>query len=178
MATREDHPVWGVYDLYRTARLNVKYYTCKLSTTESLNFYMDIILLATAPSSAIAGLWFWENPLGHTVWQYLGIVTAIVAILKPSLGLTKKMKKYEEVLSGYKALEHDLHEIKELVAQKRAYDKALQDDFKKALKRKGVLVNKEPGEKVDKKLVSFCQREVDTELPAENFYIPEVQHEK
>ncbi len=101
-------------------------------------------------------------------------MSAIVAVLKPSLGLTKKVKKYEEVLSGYKALEHDLHEIKELIAQKLAYDKDLQNDFKKALKRKGVLVNKEPGEKVNKKLVACCQREVDVELPAEKFFVPEV----
>jgi len=173
MATKEEHPVWGVYDLYRTARLNVKYYTCKLSRVESTSFYMETILLITAPSSAIAGLWFWETPVGQNIWQYLGVASAIIAVLKPSLSLTKKIKKYEEVLSGYKALEHDLHEIKELIAQKLKYDREMQNDFKKALKRKGVLVNKEPGEKIDKKLIACCQKEVDSELPAEKFYVPE-----
>lgn len=173
MTAREEHPVWGVYDLYRTARLNVKYYTCKLSRVEHANFLMDVILLITAPSSAIAGLWFWETPLGQGIWKYLGVVSAFIAVLKPSLALTKKIKKYEEVLSGYKALEHDLHEIKELVAQKLKYAQEMQNDFKKALKRKGVLVNKEPGEKVDKKLLACCQREVDTELPADKFFVPE-----
>lgn len=94
--------------------------------------------------------------------------------MKPSLGLTKKIKKYEEVLSGYKSLEHDLHEIKELVSQKQSYDKELQNEFKKAFKRKGVLVSNEPGEKDDKNLRACCQREVDAELPAEHFFVPEV----
>lgn len=49
-----------------------------------MNFVMDIVLLVTAPSSAIAGLWFWKTPLGHTAWQYFGIVSAIVAILGSS----------------------------------------------------------------------------------------------
>jgi len=134
---------------------------------------MDSVLLITAPSSAVAGLWFWETPLGQSLWHYFGAVSAIIAVLKPSLALTKKIKKYEEVLSGYRALEHDLLEIKELVAQKLKYDKEMQNDFKKALKRKGVLVNKEPAEKIDKKLQSYCQKEVDSELPCENFYVPE-----
>lgn len=173
MTTREEHPAWGVYDLYRTARLNVKYYTYKLSKVEKVNYFMEIILLITAPSSAIAGLWFWETTIGKDIWQYLGVISAIIAVLKPSLSLTKKIKKYEEVLSGYKALEHDLHEIKEFIAQRLKYDKEMQNDFRKALKRKGVLVNKEPGEKIDKKLLACCQNEVDTELPADKFYVPE-----
>lgn len=173
MTVREEHPVWGVYDLYRTAKLNVKYYTCKLSRVESANFYMEVVLLITAPSSAIAGLWFWETPLGQQMWKYLGIASAIIAVIKPALSLTKKIKKYEEVLSGYKGLEHDLFEIKEMITQKLKYDKEMQNDLKKAIKRKGILVNKEPGEKIDKKLIACCQREVDTELPAEKFYIPE-----
>ena len=173
MISRENHPVWGVYDLYRTAKLNVKYYLCKLSSVEKINFTMELILLITAPSSAIAGLWFWETPYGQDAWQYLGVVSAIVAVLKPSLSLTKRIKKYEEILSGYKGLEHDLHEIKEMIAQRLKYDKEMQNDFKKALKRKGVLVNKEPGEKINTKLLARCQKEVDTELPADKFFVPE-----
>jgi len=80
---REDHPVWEVYDLYRTARLNVKYYSELLHRTEIKNFLLDLILLCSAPTSAVAGLWFWETEIGHEVWKYFGVIAAFAAVLKP-----------------------------------------------------------------------------------------------
>lgn len=170
---KEDHPVWSVYDLYRTARLNVKYYAAKLHKVEVAALWMDLILLITAPSSTIAGLWFWEEPWGKIAWQYLGIVAAFVAVLKPFLSLTKKIKAYEELRSGYRGLEHDLHEIKEMVFQKHKYDSKIKEDFRKALRRKGLLVSKDPDSKEDKMLKRKCIEEVKRELPVESFYVPE-----
>lgn len=169
----ESHPVWSVYDLFRTARLNVKYYSAKLHRAERAVFWMDLILLLTAPSSSIAGLWFWEYPLGKIMWQYLGAIAAFVAVMKPLLGLTKKIKVYEELRSGYRALEHDLYEIREMIVQKGKYDKQLQEEYKKAIKRKGILVGKECDSKEDKKLKLKCVEEVESELPVTVFYIPE-----
>ncbi len=170
---RSDHPVWGVYDLYRTARLNVKYYSAKLHRAEVTIFWMNLILLITAPGSSIAGLWFWEEPAGKIIWQYFGAIAAFVAVLKPLLNLTKKIIAYEELRSGYRTLEHDLHEIKELVSQKRKYDNILQTEFRKALKRKGILVRKEPDSKEERKLKKKCEDEVKRELPPNLFYVPE-----
>jgi len=167
-----DHPVWSVYDLYRTSRLNVKYYSAKLHRAEIMSFWMDFILLATAPSSAIAGLWFWDNPIGKECWKYLGGVAAFIAILKPILNFIKKIKIYEELRSGFKTLEHDLHEIKELITIQKKYDENLQKEFQKALKRKGVLAGKEPDSKENKKLKKKLVEEVLKELPTKSFYIP------
>ncbi|MCU7940440.1 MAG: hypothetical protein KZQ64_13665 [gamma proteobacterium symbiont of Bathyaustriella thionipta] len=89
---REDSPVWDVYDLYRSARLNAKYYSALLHQTEKRNFILEFILLLTAPSSAVAGLWFWDSLIGQEIWKYMGIVAAITAVLKPMLSLPKKMK--------------------------------------------------------------------------------------
>ncbi|MCU7958201.1 MAG: hypothetical protein KZQ74_14580 [gamma proteobacterium symbiont of Bathyaustriella thionipta] len=83
------------------------------------------------------------------------------------------MKEYESLVSGYRMLEHDLHEIKILISEKRKYDKVSQIDFKKALKRKGVLVGKEPNSKENKIIKKRCEREVLNELPSECFYVPE-----
>ena len=168
----EQNPVWCVYDLLRTARLNVKYYSGKLYKVERNILLMDILLAITAPSSSVAGLWFWEDPIGKKTWQYLGAIAAFVAIIKPLLGLPKKLKEYEELRSGYRALEHDLYEIKEMIVHKGKYDKQLQDDYSKALKRKGVLVTKEPDNREDKKLKSKCVEQVNRELPVDLFYVP------
>src|SRR5215467_5935983 len=96
---REDHPVWTVYDRLRSARLNVKYYGRRLQFCERCTFSLEFLLAATAPSSAVAGLWFWATELGHMVWQYAGIAAALAAVAKPPLNLTRKIKAYESVLA-------------------------------------------------------------------------------
>jgi hypothetical protein len=174
--SRDHNPVWNVYDLYRTARLNAKYYSALLHQAENRNFWLEFILLCTAPTSAVAGLWFWDTELGKNVWQYLGVVAALAAVLKPLLSLPKKMKGYESLVSGYKMLEHDLHEIQISITEKKKYDKTAQTDFKKALKRKGVLVGKETDAKENKKLKQRCEKEIISELPSSSFYIPKEEN--
>jgi len=172
MANKKNHPVWGVYDLYRTARLNVKYYSARLHRIELCNLCMELVIAATAPSSAIAGLWFWNLPIGSIAWKVLGIIAAIFAVTKPILMLSKRMKAYNETLSGYRALEHDLYEIKEMIVQKQRYDDELKKDYQKALKRKGFLVAKDPETKQDKMLIKKLVSEINQELPVKSFYIP------
>jgi hypothetical protein len=69
-----NHPVWTVYDKLRSARLNVKYYGARLHRIERANLAIEYILLAAAPSSAVAGLWFWNTEVGKTIWQSLGVL--------------------------------------------------------------------------------------------------------
>jgi len=169
----ETHPVWSVYDKYRTARLNVKYYSRRMELAERWNFALELVLLVTAPSSAVAGLWFWNADFGKIAWQYLGVIAAFAAVLKPFLALTKRIKEYESVLSGYRILEFDLMEIKSLIEQKQKYDAALQSEFKKALQRERTLVGKTPETRESQKIKSQCESEVLQELPASSFFVPQ-----
>ena len=175
--SREDHPVWTVYDRLRTARLNCKYYGRRLQQHERTAFWMQLLLLATAPSSAIAGLWFWASTVGKAVWQFTGIAAAVVAVVMPLLGLTKKIKDYEAILSGYRVLDYDLMQIKSSIEQKRRYDRAGQIDFEKALERERTLVSKNPEAREMRSLIEECQREVLEELPTERFFVPKEEME-
>jgi hypothetical protein len=168
-----DHPAWSVYDKLRTARLNVKYYARRLQTTERINFLIEFTLVATAPSSAIAGLWFWNTEAGKTAWQCLGVIAAIAAVSKPLLGLTKRIKDYEAVLSGYRTLEYDLREIQSLIEQKRKYDLPLQAEFRKSLQREKALIARTPETRENKRAKRACEEEVLRELPASSFFVPE-----
>ncbi len=170
---KSDHPVWTVYDRLRTARLNVKYYGSRLASTERLNFTLEMVLAASAPTSAVAGLWFWSTDLGKLLWQWLGVAAALAAIAKPLLGLTKRIKDYENLLSGYRSLDYDLMEIKSLIEQKRKYDASLQGDFKRALAKERVLVGKNPESRECRRVKETCEKAVIIELPAESFYVPE-----
>jgi len=171
--SRENHPVWTVYDRLRTARLNVKYYSRRLETIERTNFCIELVLLASAPTSAVAGLWFWEEPFGKIVWQYLGVVAALAALLKPLLSLPRKIKEFESVLAGYRMLEYDLMEIKVLVEQKKKYDAGMQSELKKALQREKTLVGKTPETRERVKIKQLCEAEVLQEFPKETFFVPE-----
>lgn len=170
---REQSQVWGVYDLLRTARLNVKYYSARLAFFQRWSFFLELALAITAPSSAVAGLWFWKTSTGQLVWTSLGVAAAFAAVIKPLLQLEKKVGAYTETLAGYRALEHDLFKIKELVVQRQAYDQGLQSDFQKALDRKGTLVSRDPEVATKKKLKQRLTEEVKKELPAAAFFVPE-----
>ena len=172
MANSKDHPVWSVYDLYRETRLNVKYYSTKLSRLNKFNLALELIIAIAAPSSAIAALWFWDNDIGEVVWKYFGVIAAVAAILKPILSLSKKINSYSDVVSGYRAMEFDLYEIKELIIQKGKYYKELQMDFKKALQRQKALAVKDPESKHNKRLIKKFTNEVNQELPSSIFFIP------
>lgn len=172
MKSTVNHPVWTVYDKLRTARLNVKYYSRRLESLERRNTAIEVILLITAPSSAVAGLWFWDSPVGHEIWKWLGVAAAFLAVLKPFLNLTKRIKEFESVLSGYRTLEYDLMEIKSLIEQKQKYDAELKAEFKKALQREKVLVGKTPETRENTRVKKKCEQEVLNELPMDSFFIP------
>ena len=171
--SRENNPVWVVYDKLRSARLNVKYYGRRLQSVERWNFTIELVLLASAPTSAIAGLWFWQNPIGRNIWQYFGIAAAVAAVLKPILGFSRQMKDFESVLSGYRTLEYDLMEIKVLIEQRQKYDATLQGELKKAMQREKLLVGKTPEASESRRVKRRCEAEVLAELPTDSFFVPE-----
>ena len=166
----ENHRVWDVYDQLRTIRLNEKYYGKRLQKYERINFFSEIILAATSSSSAIANI---ADKSGD-FWEYLLIFSALIAIAKPSLQLTKKIRAYEELLAGYRLLFHDLKDLKIDISQTREYSKSHQTKFKKIIEKQRGLEAKSPERYEAKKVKKTCTDEVDLEYPKENFYIPEM----
>lgn len=167
-----DHPVWDVYNQYRTARLNVKCYLSKLRSIQRENFVIEVILAVTLPTSAIAGIWYWETEIGKDIWQYLLILSAILAALKPFLKFMDKIQKLEESVSGYRSLEHDLEKLTILIKQDEQYTEKHKLKLYEAMDKKGVLVQNEPKSEIDKKLIKQCRIKVSNELPSKSFYLP------
>ena len=137
---------------------------------------LEFILLASAPTSAIAGLWFWKETYGELAWKFFGVVAAVAALLKPLLGLTKRIKNMESVIVGYKALEYDLMEIVSLIEQKRKYDAVQQADLKRAIAKEKTLVVQQVETRERKKVKAMCEAEVRRELPDDFFFVPEETH--
>lgn len=170
---RENAPVWTVYDKLRTVRLNVKYYGRRLASLERQNFWIELLLATTAPSSAIAGLWVWQTASGKEAWLGLGVLTAVVAVTKPLLGLTKRIKEFEGVLSGYRLLDFDLMQLKSRIEQKQTYNSALEADFDKISDRERALVKDTPEPRAKQNVTKACEAEVIRELPKDHFFVPQ-----
>jgi hypothetical protein len=175
MKNSKEHPVWYVYNGYRTARLNVKYYSTRLHRIELMNKAMELCIAITAPGSGFAKLF--SDSVPPYLWQVLLFTASVAAILKPVLKFQDKIKKYQSVLNGYRGLEYDLVEIKESISQKQAYDKKLQSDYIKALKRERDLEQDDPETTHDRALIIKCQAEVNRELPPEEFFVPKNNHQ-
>jgi hypothetical protein len=167
------NPVWDIYDEFCTARLNVKDHSVKLAHRKNLNTAIELTLAIATPSSAAAALWFWDTQFGRPVWQYVGALAVILAVTKPILRLTDKIQAYEERLTGYRQLECELHAIALRISQKRRYDRAAKARFDEAVKKKGALAEKPLELNPDKRLIRTLRLEIETELPPENFYIPQ-----
>ena len=92
-----NHPVWEVYNLLRTARLNCKYYSEKLHKVEKASTSMQIIIAASLPSSAVARLQIWTTGWGNYIWSGVLILASTLAFLQPFFKLSEKIKKYDSI---------------------------------------------------------------------------------
>lgn len=168
----ESHPVWTLYDRIRSTRLSCKYYGRRLRRLERHNFWLEVILGVSA-STAVASSVVWKTAVGQGVWQALTFVAALVAVVKPMLHLTKKMKEFESQLSAYRLLEAEFLEVKAAVEQRQKFDGTMQAEVKRIIGRERALVAKNPDSVEDATLLNKCWQEVLRELPTESFYIPE-----
>jgi hypothetical protein len=170
----DQHPVWVVYDLYKTARLNVKYYATQLNKVERVNFIIELIIAISAPTSAVTGIWLLKTDAGQEVWKYIAALAAFAAVLKPLLRLPHKIKNMEQSLSGYRALEYDVEQIVNKIKVERVYSKSSKAMLDDAQKKKKSLVCNPPENNQNKKLIEHLYSEVNQELPMESFFVPEV----
>lgn len=167
------HPVWIVYDLYKTARLNVKYHAARLSQVERYNFAIELLIAITAPTSAITGLWLLKTDAGQELWKYIAALAAIAAVLKPLFRLPQRIKTLEQTLSGYRALEYDVEQIVNRIKSEGVYSKSCKSMLDEAQKKKKALVVNPAENNQNKKLIERLYLEVNSELPMESFFVPE-----
>ena len=167
-----NHPVWNVYDLYRTTRLNIKYLKRRIIKTKRYNLIVELAIALTA-SSTVASFWFFQNEIGQFIWKTLSAITALLAVIKPFLKFTEKIRKMEEMLTGYKSLHQNLDRIITLINHKKIYDEELKEIFFEYKKDLDKLITDYKDEYEDKKLINKCYEEILKELPTDSFYIPE-----
>jgi hypothetical protein len=171
---REQHPVWEVYDLHRTARLRIKYYCALLARARSINTSMEIFLAAMVSTSAVATLAVWTTGPGKTFWQILAAVSAVLAISKPFLRLPTAIQEAEEVVTGYRLIEQRLMRVESAIRNSRVYDESARNQFIATMEDLDAVVVKHPKTADNSKWIQKFEDEVNQELPRTSFFVPEI----
>lgn len=159
-----------LYDLYRSALMNEKYFGSRLQHYRRLNRVGEIVLALTA-SGTVGGWAIWTSGWGAAIWKLLGCVSTALAVLKPILQLSKQIELHSKVYIGYCSLYFDLkslvgdiecthlitNETRRSVklAQERYKSLALQVDFP-----------------AKKKLLARCMDQVNSQIPNASLWVP------
>lgn len=69
-----------LYDLYRTAWMNEKYFRYRLQYYRRLNHVGEVILALTA-SGTVGGWAIWTSGWGTLIWKVLGCISTVLAVL-------------------------------------------------------------------------------------------------
>jgi hypothetical protein len=172
------NPVWNVYDEYRTAKLNVKYYSYKLANATKWDFHVSLIL-AISSSSSISGLWLLEKWQNGILWKGLGAIAAFLAVYRTVAKSSESIRKLEQRVTAYRAIEFDLERLTRDISENKSYDEEMKRKFNSIMDRKQAFVLSYVDSEKNDDLNIKCACEVNRELPVENFFIPkEAEHDR
>jgi hypothetical protein len=165
------HPVWQVYDLFRTVRLNTEYYRCQLARATRRNFWIEIVLAVSA-SSAVGGLWVFTDLLDGALWKGLGAVAALLAIYQPVAKPAERIRSLEERVTRYKALAFDLRELIDEIEDRQRYGDPEREQFRRLLRKRNEVATGYVDTLIDTPLRDRCEAAIRDELPDDRFFIP------
>lgn len=170
--TNADHPIWDVYDEFRTARLNVRYYEMQVSSLRRRNLLIELVL-GLSVSSGVAGLWLWETAVGGIIWKILVSVAAFLVVIKPLVRFSDQVQKKSNILMSWRLLDDGLRQFTISLKESGKYDNGIRNRFHALMENKSTIVKNEPTERMDEKLRTKCFHQVNQELPVDIFFIPE-----
>jgi hypothetical protein len=169
--SKAEHPVWNVYDEFRTARLSVRYFEYRLKRIRFWNFWMEFILALTV-SSGFAGLWIWNTSSGGIIWKILLSIAAVLAVVKPLVNLSEKIQQSSELVTKWRSLDMEFQKLTIKIFQYKKYDDDMRKQLFNLLDVKSAI--NEPTEAIDEKLRAKCSSLINNvELPTKDFYVPE-----
>ena len=173
MAKRKRHPVWDVYDEYRTALYNEKAHTTRIHQVAKMSKAIDIALAIFTPSSAIAGFFLLNTTGGKIAWNSLISAASVLAVSKPFLKLDIQRTQLIESLSGYTQLRHDLEGLTRKISRRGKFDDELYAEFESIQQKKLGVYKRTTLFKLSKKKREELYNEVKRQHPINRFFVPE-----
>ncbi len=160
-----------LYDAYRTALLNRKYYADRLVTRQRWNLALEVIL-AVGTSGTIGGWAIWKQGVGPGVWAAVAGFVALIAILKPLLQLSKAIERYSKLFIGYTELHNELQRVVLEVQTCKTLTDEMWRCFQSALTRHSKLALEDDARPAER-LRRRCYDEVNREIPPSELWMPE-----
>jgi len=161
-----------IYNSYRTALLNRKYYGEKLARYQTYNSYMEIaIAIGATGSGGVAGFAIWGTITGKWAWIGISSVATVLSILKPILQTGKAIEKYTKLYVGHTNIFLDLKGIVEEIEVSKTMSKKIEDKYNSIrhfIKELGGLDDPKP----DLVLIRKLQVLVNAEIAPESLWVP------
>lgn len=160
-----------MYDTYRNAAMNEKYYANRLTHLTNWNRYYEIAL-AIGTSTAIAAWAIWDiNSLAKGFRAVFSAVITLLAIIKPFLKMPEDIEKYSTLHTGYRALYLNLNSIVSTIRRKSTVTSEVQQLFDAAQNQYRSLALND-AVSINQKILEQCQQQVIREIPVESLWYP------
>ena len=167
-----------IYDSYRTAFLNRKYYGHRLTAFQGYNTATEILIaIGTAGSGGVAGLAIWGSITGQYVWLWISGVATVLGVVKPILQIGKQIENYTKLYAGHSNVYLDLKAVVEDIEVSKGLPPKLADKYESIRKRIAELGGLDDP-KPNKKLIITLQNQVNEEIPSEGLWVPPLAQNK
>lgn len=155
-------------DLYRLARLNLKYYGRRLHVMQRWNMGIEVAI-ALSTSGTVAALF--GGGAGRAAVATLAATAAVLGVLKPVLNLQKRIERLSKLWAGHAGVHASLARVVRDINVYQDVDadtaRALTDARERAAQL-GLDDDPYPS----RALLDRLQSEVDEELPPDSFWCP------
>lgn len=173
--TREAEMLAGrvrhVYDQYRTAIMNSKYYGELLEKFKKRNTIVEIVMAIMAPGAI--GAWaIWKEFPWDWLWRLLAASAALLAVLKPILDFQRQIERYSKLWAKYTDLTNDYATIVAEIQVNHAVSAELERRIGTADTRHAELSSEDDPVPEPKRLLEKME-EVKEQVPADSLWVPE-----
>ncbi len=161
-----------IYNSFRTALLNKKYYGEKLSNYQKYNLAMELaIAIGAGSSGGIAGLAIWGTLSGQYAWLTISGLATALSVIKPILQTGKHIERYTTLHAGHSNVYLDLKSIVEDIETSRCVPTELASQYH-AIRKRIVELGGLDDPRPDKSLIIKLQAQVNREILPESLWVP------
>lgn len=159
-----------LYNDYRDALYNKKYYGCRLDQCRKWNMGLEI-LLAVGTSSAIGGWAIFKEETGVKIWALLSALSTLIAVLKPIINVPEKIERYTKLYTGHGSVHFDLEQIVRKIQETKTLTAEMLAARDNAIARRKDL---DPLDDLvpNKQFAERCYVEVNAEIPTNALWLP------
>jgi hypothetical protein len=160
-----------LYDHYRDACLNQKYYGHRYVHIERWNKGIEIAIAVGSATTTIGAWPLWQSGVGTVIWAGIAGISTILAVVKPFLNYPENMKRFGRLHVGYAEVTAELRETVNSVRINRSLSSEALTAHQRA-RRMLMKLAREDEPIADRKLIERLQAEVNKEIPASTLWLP------